>query len=99
MSYFEKHTIVIGFKLLRKKGCDGHGIGKRSKGITSPIIDEPKVKHEALGLTGTKEKTMSTKIMFMKERLVAELAYPSEERETMNEEGNTLLLHPSYRIS
>jgi len=42
------------------------------------------------------ENSMSTKFTFMKEKDVAYLAFSSEERETTNEDGNTLPLHPSY---
>jgi hypothetical protein len=38
---------------------------------------------------------MTTKITFVKEKDVADLACSSEERVTTNEDGSTLPLHPS----
>jgi hypothetical protein len=39
---------------------------------------------------------MDMKITFVKEKVMVELACSSKERESTNEGGNTLTLHPSY---
>ena len=95
---FKNNTRCIGSKILRKIGYDGHGLEKRSKGITSSIVVEPRVKHEGLDFFGSKEKAMTTNIIFLKEGHVMELANSLEARVEMNEYGSTLPHHPSYGI-
>jgi hypothetical protein len=70
---FENHIRGIGYMLLRKKGYDGQGIGKRIQDIISPIIIAMRVKNEAPGFGGTKENAITTKITFVKVKDVANL--------------------------
>jgi hypothetical protein len=61
---FEKHTRVIGSKLLRKMGYDVQGLGKRRQVILSPIVAMPRAKHEGLGFDGISENSISMKTIF-----------------------------------
>lgn len=50
---------------------------------------------KGLGFGGTKEKSMSTNVTFVKEKYMADLASSSKEGKTTNGDENTLPLHPS----
>jgi hypothetical protein len=81
-------------------GYDGQGLGKKREGSISLIVVEPRLKHEGLGFDGREEKIMSTKIIFVKEKDMAEFACSSEERVALNEDGSMLpaiLLMSYYR--
>jgi len=63
---FEKQTIGIGCKLLRKMGYHGQGLGKRRQGNLSPIVDTPWDKHEGLGFDGRGGNSITMKTIFVK---------------------------------
>jgi hypothetical protein len=45
---FKNHTREIGYKIIRKIGYDGQGIGHIIQGILSPNLVIPRAKHEGL---------------------------------------------------
>jgi hypothetical protein len=75
-------------------GYKAQGLGNRNQGILSPIVVEQRVKHEGLGFYGKKEKATNTKITFVKEKYMVELACSFKERVAANKGGNTPPLHP-----
>jgi hypothetical protein len=60
-----------------------------------PTHQKKEQRRMKLAFNGREEKTMDTKIQFVKAKDVAELSCSSEERAEVNEGGNTLPPHPS----
>jgi hypothetical protein len=57
---------------------DGQALGKRRRGILSPIVTTFWVKHDNPGFDGRGSKPMTIKIIFMKEKHMMELNFSSK---------------------
>jgi hypothetical protein len=76
-------------------GYEGQGLGKRRQGFIIPIVAKLRAKHEGLGFNGRKENATYNTTIFVKEKAATYLSFLLKERETSNEGGKTLPLHPS----